>query len=132
MGLLRKECGGAQSCTRSVTIARNRNRLGMLAGATFPFAKQTRGINQTAGGGWQPNERQHHRNRCFDPLHRESHTTQPEWSQSERLAARSEMIKPEMFHDGYAHLDFNNRRAFAMTTSVAPVSARIASHKLVW
>jgi len=41
----------------------------MFLRAAILFAEQPRRINQAAGNRWQPNERQHQRNRCLDTLH---------------------------------------------------------------
>ncbi len=75
MGLLGKECGRGQCRAGLIATTRNGNRFGMVGRATILFAEPARRINQAAGSGWQPNERQHQRNHCLDPLHGESNTT---------------------------------------------------------
>lgn len=120
--LLRKVGSGGQRAARLVAIAGDGRAMRVLLGATILFAEQARRINQAARNCWQPNERQHHRHDCLDPLHGRSNTT----------AAKPEQCGRWVLGGVGTHFDFNNRSAFAMTTSVAPVSARIASQRLVW
>ena len=124
--LLGEKGGGRQSPARLVAIARAGSALRMILRAAILFAEPARRINQTAGSRWQPNERQHQRDRCFDTLHGESNTTDARPEQSGRLAAGREFVCSSV-----THFDFNSRSALAITTSVAPVSARIASQRLV-
>ena len=75
--LLRKVGSGGQCPARLVAIARAGSGMRVLLGATILFAEQSRRINQTARHGWQPNERQHQRDRCFDTLHGEENSVHP-------------------------------------------------------
>jgi len=69
MALLRKIGSGGQRTARLVAIARAGSGLRMSLRAALLFAEQPRRINQAARNRWQPNERQHQRDRCLDTLH---------------------------------------------------------------
>lgn len=92
--LLREIAGGRQSATRLVAVARTGNGLGMFLRAAILFAQQARRINQTARSRWQPNERQHQRDRCLDTLHGRSNTTEARPEQSGRLAELRGRLQP--------------------------------------
>ncbi len=85
LGLLGKKSGGGQRPAGLVAIARAGSALRMFLRAAILFAQPARRINQTARSRWQPNERQHQRNRCFDTLHGRRNTMQTGREQRERL-----------------------------------------------
>lgn len=91
LGLLGKKSGGCQRSTGLVAIARAGSALRMFLRATILFAQPACRINQTARSRWQPNERQHQRNRCFDTLHGESNTTAARPEQSGRSGNASNL-----------------------------------------
>jgi len=73
--LLREIMGRCQSAARLVAVAWAGNGLGMLLRAAILFVEQTGRINNAARNRWQPNERQHQRDRCLDTLHGERDST---------------------------------------------------------
>lgn len=83
--LLGEKSGGSKRTARLVAIGRSGSALRMFLRAAILFAQPARRINQTAGSRWQPNERQHQRDRCLDTLHGESNTTGGWPEQSGRL-----------------------------------------------
>ena len=87
LGLLGKKSGGCQRTAGLVAIARAGSALRMFFRAAILFAQPACRINQTARRRWQPNERQHQCDRCFDTLHAKSNTTPAQPEQSARLAA---------------------------------------------
>lgn len=87
--LLGEKGGGRQSPAGLVAIARAGSALRMFLRAAILFAQPARRINQTARSRWQPNERQHQRDRCFDTLHVESNTTEAGPGQCGRLGLNS-------------------------------------------
>ena len=73
--LLGEKGGGCQRTAGLVAIARAGSALRMFLRAAILFAQPARRINQTARSRWQPNERQHQRDRCLDTLHGKTNTT---------------------------------------------------------
>lgn len=114
LGLLGKKSSGCQRTAGLVAIARAGSALRMFLRAAILFAQPACRINQTARGRWQSNERQHQRDHCLDTLHGQSNTT----------AVRPEQCGRLDLGGVGTHVDFNSRKALAMTTSVAPVSVR--------
>jgi len=107
--------------------------------ATIALLDETSGFHQTKRAGWQPCQHQQSRCQCLEQPHNEQTTTEKGAVQPNRLINPSRVAAglcttARRLGEGTAFpiQDLSKRSAFAITTSVAPVSARIASQRLVW